>query len=235
MYISRTSLAEILQKVQLYLSLYRFDAAEKLLKSTLENYGENAVIYHQLGLTYHKQSRFPEALDEFTRAIKANPNFIEPILNLAATLCDLSKYEEAHEIFSLIHELQEEANPIPKLIVGRIANYHAKIGRLYEKTGMRLEAIEEYRRAKDLFPKMPDVSLALAKLYVEENKLQLAMEELDRLLETEPTFNEARNLLGVIYLKRGQSDRARQTWLEATNFDPQDQIAHAYLRISANV
>src|SRR3954453_3141286 len=101
---SRAELAEIRKKVALYLSVQRFDAAEKLLRATLTDYGPLANIHNLLGVTFHKQSRFVEALKEFNRALAVNPDFVEAALNLTATLCDLSRYDEAKTVFARLQQ-----------------------------------------------------------------------------------------------------------------------------------
>jgi tetratricopeptide (TPR) repeat protein len=225
-------MAEIRKKVTLYLSVNRFDAAEKLLRAALADHGPLANLHNLLGVTFHKQSRFPEALIEFNRALASNPEFVEAALNLSATLCDLSRYEEARQVFA---KLSEQVNPRkrqPALVLGRLANQHVANGAAYEESGMLGDAIQEYKKALSLFERMPDVKLALAKLYVRSGQADRARQEFEDIIKIAPDNSEAHNWVGILYYKLGRRDLAKRHWEKAQQSDPNDLTARAYMRLS---
>lgn len=86
----RVDFAEIQQKIRIYHSVNRFEAAEKMLLSAIDEHGSMANLHNLLGVTYHKQSKFADAIVQFTKALKINQNFVEAGLNLSATFCDLA-------------------------------------------------------------------------------------------------------------------------------------------------
>ena len=228
----RAEITEIRKKVTLYLSVNRFDAAEKILRAALADHGALANIHNLLGVTYHKQSRFPEALVEFNRALASNPEFVEAALNLSATLCDLSRYEEARQVFA---HLSEHVNPRkrqPNLVLGRLANQHVANGAAYEESGMLGDAIQEYKKALSLFERMPDVKLALAKLYVRSGQGDRARQEFEDIVKMAPESPEAHNWLGILYYKLGRRDLAKRHWEKAQQVDPNDVTARAYVKLS---
>lgn len=229
---SRSELAEIRKKVTLYLSVGRFDAAEKLLKATLTDYGALANIHNLLGVTYHKQSKFAAAIKEFNRALATNPDFVEAALNLAATLCDLSRYDEARDVFG---KLSQQVNPKkkqPGLVLGRLANQHAVNGAAYEESGMTGDAILEYKKALTLFDRMPDVRLSLAKLYVRSGQSDKAREEFEAIVKQSPEIADAHTWLGILYYKLGRKDMARRHWEKAQQVNPNDLSSRAYLKLA---
>ena len=228
----RTELAEIQKKVGLYLSVGRFDAAEKLLRATLADYGSLANIHNLLGVTFHKQSKFSDALKEFTKAIKANPQFVEAALNLSATYCDLSRYDEAREVFSGVVSQINPRKRLPDLVLGRLANQHARNGALYEQSGMLADAIQEYRRALALFPKMPDVQIALGKLYFRSGQTEKAQREFEDLIRGSTEIPEANTWLGIIYYKLGRREDARRQWEKAQAVQPSNPAAKAYMKLA---
>lgn len=230
--ISRNDLGDIRRKVDLYLSVQRFDAAEKLLKATLADHGPMANLLNLLGLTYHKQSRFIEAIGEFNRALAVNPDFIEAALNLTATLCDLSRYEDAKEVFSRLQESISIKQRQPGLVLGRLANRHVDCGIAYEETGMLGDAIQEYRKALLLHERMPRVRLALAKLYVRAGQLDRAKQEFEDLVKDDNTNCEAHVWLGILYYKLGHQELAKRHWETAQQRDPNDAIARAYIKVA---
>jgi tetratricopeptide (TPR) repeat protein len=229
---ARSELNEIFSKVELYLSVSRFDAAEKLLNATLSDYGPLANVHNLLGVTYHKQSKFLEALKQFNSALEANPEFVEAALNLAATLCDMSRYDEAQNVFSRLRERVNPKKKQPGLVLGRLANQHARNGQSYEESAMYAEAIQEYRKALSLFERMPDVQLALAKLYVQVGQVNKAKTEFEEIVKQYPEMGDAHTWLGILYFKLGRKDQAKRQWEQAQQANPNDLSARALIKIS---
>lgn len=227
----REELTDVQSKVALYLSVNRFDAAEKLLLATLAEYGPLANIHFNLGLTYHKQSKFPDAIKEFRKALDINPRYVEAALCLAATLCDVSAYEEAQKVFALAKGAVHPKRQLPDLVLGRLANYHAANGNYYGKAGQFQDAINEYRKALQLFPQLPDIKFELAKLYVQNGDLPLAQKELEETLQYQADFIEAMQLLGLVYFRLSAFEKARDIWLRTQSLREDDHISRAYLRI----
>jgi len=228
----RDELQDVQDKVDLYLSVNRFDAAEKLLHATLSDYGSLANIHNLLGVTYHRQSRFIDAIREFTKALKANPQFSEAALNLAATYCDLSRYDDAREVYATVTAQVSSRKKVPDLVLGRLANQHAQNGRLYEECTMYADAIQEYRKALTLFSRMPDVQLALAKLYYRSGQIERAQKEFEELIVSGANSPEARTWLSILNYKLGKKGQARKLWEQAQAITPNDPAAKAYARLS---
>jgi tetratricopeptide (TPR) repeat protein len=230
---SRDEIQAIRKKVDVYVTMGRFDAAEKLLKSSIADYGDAANLLNLLGLVYLKQSRLPEAVSYFRKAVNANPKFVESILNLAVTLCDLSEYDEAQQVFLQAKASISPKQPVPELVLGRLANQHASCGKLYEENSMHHDAIREYRKALSVFAKMPDVKLSLGKLLLQTGKLDEAKSEFEELVRMDPDSPNPRIWLGITYYKFGFLDLAAQQWGLANKSFPFDFSAKAYAKISA--
>lgn len=227
----RVDFSEINSKVKLYLAVGRFEAAEKLLQNCLDEHGSMANIHNLLGVTLHKQSKFPDAIVQFTKALKINPSFVEAGLNLSATLCDLGRYEDARSIFSELSTQAPTNKKQPNLILGRLANHHASCGTLYEQSGFTTEAIAEYKRALSLYERMPDVRLALGKLLFRSGQLDRALQEFQTVASDFPDETEAHVWLGIAQWKLGQSEQAKRVWETARSLGGDDGVAAAYLRM----
>jgi tetratricopeptide (TPR) repeat protein len=228
----RIDFAEINQKVRIYHSVNRFEAAEKALLTAIDEYGSTANLHNLLGVTYHKQSKFADAIVQFTKALKINPNFVESGLNLSATFCDLGRYEDAKSIFSEILAVTPANKKQPDLILGRLANHHAECGNLYAQNNLPHEAINEYKKALAIFEKMADVKLALGQLYLKTNQMDRAIYELQEAVRTFPDEAESHLWLGICLWKAGRPDEATRCWEAARNLDDSNTLASAYLNFS---
>lgn len=230
--LARADLIEILKKVHLYLSVGRFDAAEKLINATLADHGPLANVLNALGLTYHKQSKFPDALDAFNKALSINPDFVEAALNITATLCDLSRYEEAQTVFAEINKRLNQKRKLPELVLGRLANQHAQNAKAYEESDLLAEAVLEYRKALSLYADMPDIRIALVRLHLRLGQLEKARVECEDILKSTPEHCEANTWLGILHYKLAQKDLAKRHWEKAHQTNPDDSASRALLRLS---
>ena len=231
----RVDFSEINSKVKLYLAVGRFEAAEKLLQNCIDEHGSMSNIHNLLGVTFHKQSKFADAVVQFTKALKINPGFIEAGLNLSVTLCDLGRYDDARSIFSEISAQAPTNKKQPDLVLGRLANQHASCGELYEQSGFTAEAIAEYKRALSLYGRMPDVRLSLGKLLFRSGQFDRALQEFQTMASDFPDEADAHLWLGIAQWKLGQSEQAKRVWETAQSLGNGDGVANAYLRMHQEV
>lgn len=73
------------------------------------------------------------------------------------------------------------------------------------------------------------IRLQLASSYLEEGKVEIALEELQQALSADPTFPDAWNLRGVIYMRLGNVALAEDSFRRAASLNPRDSdILHNY-------
>ncbi len=228
----RIDFSEIYSKTKLYHSVGRHEAAEKLLLSVLDEHGSMANIHNLLGVTYHQQSKFADAVIQFTKALKINHSFVEAGLNLAATFCDLGKYDEAKSVFSEIIAATPSNKRQPDLIMGRLANHHANCGKLYEQSGFTNEALAEYKKALSLYERMPDVKIAVGKIYFRTGHFDRALAEFHSVLNHFPNEYDAHLWAGLSNWKLGHVDLAELQWRKALAIRGESGVASAYLKMS---
>lgn len=229
---NRRLLAELQEKVLIYLRLQRFQAAEELLKTALGEHGHLANLLNLLGLIYHRQSQFAQAIEYFEKARLANPSFVEASLNLAVTYADLGFYDQAEKIYSEAHDLLSERQSLPDLVMGRVANLHSRTAQGYEQAGLWQEAASEYSKALQVFPRMPDIRLRLAKLYLRMGAFHQSQEQLGLLIEEGhgSTHPECLNLMGSISFRLGDPDSALAYWEKAQLEHPNDRTSRTYIK-----
>ena len=70
------------------------------------------------------------------------------------------------------------------------------------------------------------IRLELASSYYEEGKTEVALDEVKQVLALDPTFGEAYNLRGLIYLRLGDPVQAEDNFRRAVVLNPRDGDAH---------
>ena len=224
-------LSKILEKVDLYLKAYKHKDAHDLLKTAIKEHPDAAPLHLKKGLIYHGQSDFPSAVREFAKAIEKKPDFLEALLNLCITLCDLGQYDEAQDVYNKISKLTDTRQKVSNTVKGKIASTHVNSGKTYQEAGLFMEAISEYKKALSLYDAMPDVKIELARIYMETGELTKAERLLESLVEKDPDNHEALTLLGIITFKAGQKDLSRDYLKKARKLDPDGKIPKAFLRV----
>lgn len=229
----RRHLIEIHDKVTMYLRLQRFQAAEEVVRSALNEMGPYPNLLNLMGLIYHRQSLFGQAIEYFEQSIASNPRFLEAALNLSATYADLGFYEQAEKIYESAITLFQDKNVLPDLVLGRIANLHNATAMGYEQAGLLEDATLEFQKALTIYPKMPDVRLRLAKIYLHLELYQSSKEQLKLILGQNPSHIESLNLLGSVCYRMGDVDEASRYWQKSQDLNPHDKTSKTYIRTMA--
>ena len=70
------------------------------------------------------------------------------------------------------------------------------------------------------------IRLELASGYFEEGKVEFALDELKQVLAVDPTFGDAWNLRGLVYMRLGDNRHAEESFRRALLLNPRDADAH---------
>lgn len=224
----KEEIANIKNKVSIYLSVGRYQASENLLKLSLKEFGGLPELHNLLGQTYHRQSKFPQSLTQFELAFKQRPEFIESKLNFVVTLCDLGQYDKAISFFTKLSESLSPKDGQSSLTLERLAYQHARIGRLYEETGMNSSALAEYKKALSLFPSMPETRINLGKLYLAMGEKDIAKKEFEQVKSSSPDCETSDIWLGILNFNQGKKTTAYENWNNSFDSNSKNKIARAY-------
>ncbi|RZA25563.1 MAG: tetratricopeptide repeat protein [Proteobacteria bacterium] len=225
----RRHLADIHDKVTLYLRLERFQAAEELVRNAISELGPFPNLLNLLGVIFHRQSNFGQAIEFFEQAFASNPRYLEAALNLSATYADLGFYDQADKVYNEAMTLFRDDKVLPELVLGRIANLHNATAIGYEQAGLLDEASSEFLKALTIYPRMPDVRLRLAKIYLNRQLYQACKDQLHTILEENPSHLESLNLIGSACYRMGDPTEASRYWEKAQKLNPQDKTSQTYL------
>lgn len=206
--------------------------AEQIFQKTLKAGGRYADVLNMLGVIYHTQGKFNNAIDAFEEAVEINPQYAEAALNLAVLYNDLGEYKKAKDLYGKVQK--KKGSDLDAILQGKIANLHAFLGDTYRSIGRMVEAIEEYRKALKISPDYPDIRTKLGVSYRENQQKDLAVKELQATVLESPNYRSARLQLGLTYFAMGQKDKAAKSWKELLAKDKDNPVAKIYLRLCEN-
>lgn len=224
---------ELIQSGKKYFESKNYARAQNYFLKVLRTGTRYADVLNLLGVVYHIEGRFNDAIKSFEEALDINPDYIEASLNLAVLYNDLGEYKKAKELFARVRK-KKPVSRLDAVMSGKIANMHAEIGDTYRGIGKYVEAIDEYKMALKLCPTFADIRTKLGMAYRENNQRDLSIKEFSDVIRQSPKFNAAYLQLGISYYSAGQKDKAEKTWRDLLKKDDKNEIARMYLRLCEN-
>ena len=204
----------------------QFGDAESLAISITQEFPQNVSAWKILGAVLGKTGRKSEAADAERKAVALSPLDADAHYNLGVTLQDLGRFEEAESCYAqaivLEPDLAEAHNNYGNMLkeLGRLdeaeascnqaialkhdyAEAHNNLGNTLKELGRLAEAEVNYKQAIVL---KPDLATAYWNLYGSQETIQSAEYWIDKCLEVDENYVEAR--LTKAALRFYQGDRS---------------------------
>ncbi|RMF98431.1 MAG: tetratricopeptide repeat protein [Candidatus Schekmanbacteria bacterium] len=237
----------------LYCNKQQYDKAVGWFQKAVDINPEYVDAYFNLALIYKKKGMIDRAIEEYEKAEKINPNDV-PIQKELGILYmkkgDLSnalkKYEKVVELTPDDWEALKEVGRVYFSLgryddavksLKRAININPKaddawlyLAMTYTTMKRYDEAIEIYRMIIQKHPDYVEAHYSIAVNYLEKGDLEDAEKELSNLLSKK---NDKRyhNLLGALYIKKNDLDKATLHFKEALKIDPYYETARKNLNI----
>lgn len=165
------------------------------------------------GNTYSNLERFDEAIEEYRKAISADPNFADAIRNLANTYYYLERYDEAKPLLARFIELQTTTS------ASLIAAVQT-LGQLERNDGNYTVAIDYDVRAIELDPDNDSQVHVMANTYNNAGYADEAIRIYQAGVAAMPGNAFFDRSLGRILEQEGRLEEALSAYQSAANKDP---------------
>ena len=169
------------------------------------------------GNVYSNLERYDEAIEEYRKAITADPNFAEAIRNLANVYYFLERFDEARPLLARFVKLQSEVT------AGLIAAV-STLGELERAAGNFAEALRYDLRAIELDPANDSQVHVMANVYNNAGDAGKAVDVYRAAIAAMPENAFFDRSLGRILEQEGRLEEALAAYESAAAKDPDSQF-----------
>ena len=188
----------------------RYNDAEKLALSIVEEFPYHQFSWKVLEASYKKNNKVLESIDANKKLIELDPKNIEAKKNLASMFYNIGKFNEAKIIYNEIVSL----NPNNAEVLNNLGLCHKEMNDFKGAEKIFIKAIR-------LNPNIPGVYTNLSTIYQSLGRLREAEEEARKSLAINDKISEFHNNLGIILQQQGRADEAEESYREAINLKPE--------------
>jgi len=179
---------------------------EERVASNISNY---ATAYNNRGNFFKDAGKYTQAIEEYQKAILADPKRSISYYNIGMVYNDLGKTQSAISQFNKIIELDP-----------RDAKGYYGLGLVYQRIGKVDKAISEYKKAVELDPERDFIYVNLGSAYISKGMLQEAVASFQKAISLSPQNIAALYNLGIAYLQLGEKLEAISAFQKALEIDP---------------
>ncbi len=196
--------------------LLGFSVAFNLLAS-LE---PSAEAYHNLGIVLRNQGRAAEAVAQYEKALRIDPEFADAHNDLGSALYEIGRREEAVTHYQQALRIKPE-----------FAEAHFNWGVALAQTGQIREAMGHYEQALRINPEFAEAHNNLGIALYQAGQRDAAMEHYQQALRFKPDFAEAHANYGIALQVLGRVPEAIDQYEQALRIKP--DYAEAHLNLGA--
>ncbi|HMG34351.1 MAG TPA: tetratricopeptide repeat protein [Blastocatellia bacterium] len=190
-----------------------------LLKRTADSEDASilARVRNELGMLLSDQGSLPEAVSQYSLAIKLDPDYADPHNNLGVVHQGQERFQDARDEFKRAIALD------PELTVARY-----NLADLYRGLGLDELAVAQFRRLLTLDPSRSDAHYWLGIIYDKHDETDQALSHMERAVQLDLTGSARRDYLAYLYDKKERFDDALTQINHVIADDPANLRAWAF-------
>jgi tetratricopeptide (TPR) repeat protein len=186
-----------------YVLLGSYGDASKWLARSVEENPKDPEAWYYLGRSRYNENRFEEAIQAFLNCLELEPRNVKAQSNLALSYAGLNRIPEAQAAFRKAIDWQIDAS-------AKNVEPYIDLGDLLIQQNRLQEAVSYQVQAVQIAPRESRAREKLGSAYLTLNDLPAAQEQLERAVGLDPRNPGSHYLLGRVYRKQGQAEKAKE-------------------------
>ncbi len=172
----------------------------------------------ELARIYARQNKVEEALSYAKGAAEADKENVYYQLLYARLLQSDEQYQQAAEVLEIV-----------VLLKPNFSEYYNKLAVSYLYAGKPMEAISVYNRLEDKIGVTEELSMKKQNIYLQSNKVNKAVEELEKLIAFYPNEPKYYAVLAELCLNNDLDEKAEWAYQKIIELDPENPYVHISL------
>lgn len=198
--------------------LGNYNTAAELFSEVIRKDPNNAAAMYELANIYVEQKKYSDALFFSKSAYKLDPSNTWYGLFYAEVLQRNKRFGEGADVLAqLVRDNPDRSD------------FYFELAEAYIYAEKPAEAIKTYDQLEKKIGVTRDVSVAKARLYQRSGKNDKAVEELKKLIASDPKDPQAYGMLAEVYQGMGDKQKALETYEELLKVDPENPFVHLSL------
>ena len=162
-----------------------------------------------------REKKYKESIDAFHSVLETEPDNADVYNNLAVAYTCVSDFEHAETYFIKALELDPQ-----------LAQAYINLSDLYYKSGDLASAVGTLQKGSYELQDNLTIAHLLARVYIDDQRWDDAIEELDRVLDGEPENYDAYYDLGHVYFELGDYEGAISNFETVTEYRQDSELLY---------
>lgn len=188
------------------------DEAIRLLEPLARSVPSHHLVHYHLGQAFFRKQSYERAAAELELALSLAPKFSQARSDLAEIYVRTGSADRAVAL------LNEGLSEQPENALFRFV-----LGFAYHRERRFDEALDAYRRARELEKTYPPLLSNMAALYLQTGRPDLGVDRLRELVTVDPSNALAWNNLGLALVQSGRLEEAGEPFQKASELDPENR------------
>lgn len=166
-------------------------------------------------MSLFKERKYDECIDAFSAVLESEPDNADVYNNMAVAYSCIGKFEQAENFFTKAIELDPQ-----------LAQAYINLSDLYYKAGDLAAAVGTLQRGSYELQDNLTIAHLLARVYIDDQRWEDAIEELDRVLDGEPENYDAYYDLGHVLFELGDYEGAISNFETVTEYRQDSELLY---------
>ena len=180
-------------------------------KSLLDNYD----LYCQKGDGDYDQKRYKDAINNYTKAIKLKPDYVEGYIKRGLSYCKQECYDKALSDVNKAIELDPQNSDAFEMR-----------GKVFFQQNDYEQALSDFNRAIELDPQSIDAYVIRGKAFFQQDDNEKALSDFNKSIELNPNNSDAYELRGRIFFLQDDNKQALSNFNKAIELGTKSSDAY---------